>query len=98
DVLTRAVAQRLSEMWKQRVIVENRGGAASSFAAQSVMRAEHDGHTARFGDRLLHDPTASLCQGQTGLRCGEGLHSGCRLLHHSNSAACESIGTGEFGQ
>ena len=27
DVLTRAVAQRLSEIWKQSVIVENRGGA-----------------------------------------------------------------------
>jgi len=45
DVLTRAVAQRLSEMWKQGVIVENRGGAGYSIAAQSVMRAEHDGYT-----------------------------------------------------
>src|SRR5262249_46125125 len=45
DVLTRAVAQRLSEMWKQSVIVENRGGAEYSIAAQSVLRAEHDGYT-----------------------------------------------------
>ena len=45
DVLTRAVAQRLSEMWKQSVIVENRGGAGYAIAAQSVMRAEHDGYT-----------------------------------------------------
>src|SRR5262245_21864143 len=45
DVLTRAVAQRLSEMWKQSVIVENRGGAGYSIAAQSVLRAEHDGYT-----------------------------------------------------
>jgi tripartite-type tricarboxylate transporter receptor subunit TctC len=45
DVLTRAVAQRLSEMSKQSVIVENRGGAGYSIAAQSVMRAEHDGYT-----------------------------------------------------
>jgi tripartite-type tricarboxylate transporter receptor subunit TctC len=45
DVLTRAVAQRLSDMWKQSVIVENRGGAGYSIAAQSVMRAEHDGYT-----------------------------------------------------
>src|SRR5215468_2068414 len=45
DVLTRAVAQRLSEMWKQSVIVENRGGAGYSIAAQSVMRAERDGYT-----------------------------------------------------
>src|SRR5262245_949473 len=45
DVLTRAVAQRLSEMWKQTVIVENRGGAGYAIAAQSVLRAEHDGYT-----------------------------------------------------
>jgi tripartite-type tricarboxylate transporter receptor subunit TctC len=45
DVLTRAVAQRLSEMWKQSVIVENRGGAGYSIAAEFVMRTEHDGYT-----------------------------------------------------
>jgi tripartite-type tricarboxylate transporter receptor subunit TctC len=45
DVLTRAVAQRLAETWKQSVVVENRGGAGYSIAAQAVMRAEHDGYT-----------------------------------------------------
>src|SRR3984957_3977245 len=45
DTLTRAVAQRLSEMWKQSVIVENRGGAGYAIAAQYVTRAEHDGYT-----------------------------------------------------
>jgi len=45
DVLTRAVALRLSEAWKQSVIVENRGGAGYAIAAQSVLRAEHDGYT-----------------------------------------------------
>ena len=44
DVLTRAVAQRLSEMWKQSVIVENKGGAGYSIAAEYVLRAEHDGY------------------------------------------------------
>jgi len=45
DVLTRAVAQRLSEAWKQSVIVENRGGAGYAIAAEYVLRAEHDGYT-----------------------------------------------------
>jgi tripartite-type tricarboxylate transporter receptor subunit TctC len=45
DVLTRAVAQRLSEMWKHSVIVENRGGAGYEIAAQTVMQAKHDGYT-----------------------------------------------------
>ena len=33
DVLTRAVAQRLSQKWGQQVVVENRGGAGHTFAA-----------------------------------------------------------------
>jgi tripartite-type tricarboxylate transporter receptor subunit TctC len=45
DTLTRAVAQRLSETWKQSVIVENRGGAGYAIAAEFVLRAEHDGYT-----------------------------------------------------
>ena len=45
DVLTRAIAQRLSETWRQAVIVENRGGAGGTIAAELVMRAAHDGYT-----------------------------------------------------
>jgi tripartite-type tricarboxylate transporter receptor subunit TctC len=45
DVLTRAVAQRLSDMWKRSVIVVNRGGAGYAIAAQSVKQAAHDGYT-----------------------------------------------------
>lgn len=45
DVLTRAVAQRLSEKWKQSVVVENKGGAGHIFAATAVKAAPHDGHT-----------------------------------------------------
>jgi len=45
DTLTRAVALRLSELWKQSVIVENRGGAGYAIAAEFVLRAEHDGYT-----------------------------------------------------
>jgi tripartite-type tricarboxylate transporter receptor subunit TctC len=45
DVLTRAVAQRLSELWKHSVIVENKGGAGYEIAAQTVLHAEHDGYT-----------------------------------------------------
>jgi tripartite-type tricarboxylate transporter receptor subunit TctC len=45
DTLTRAIAQRLSQMWKVSVIVENRGGAGYTIAAEFVLRAEHDGYT-----------------------------------------------------
>jgi tripartite-type tricarboxylate transporter receptor subunit TctC len=45
DVLTRAIAQRLSQMWGQSVVVENRGGAGHAFGALAVARAEQDGTT-----------------------------------------------------
>ncbi len=45
DTLTRAIAQRLSALWKQSVIVENRGGAGYAIAAEFVLRAPHDGYT-----------------------------------------------------
>jgi tripartite-type tricarboxylate transporter receptor subunit TctC len=45
DVLTRAVAQQLSQLWKHSVIVANKGGAGYAIAAQDVLRAEHDGYT-----------------------------------------------------
>jgi tripartite-type tricarboxylate transporter receptor subunit TctC len=45
DVLTRAIALKLSELWKHPVIVENKGGAGYTIAAQSVMRSERDGYT-----------------------------------------------------
>jgi tripartite-type tricarboxylate transporter receptor subunit TctC len=45
DVLTRAVAQRLSQKWGQSVVVENRGGGGHAFAASAVKSADPDGHT-----------------------------------------------------
>jgi tripartite-type tricarboxylate transporter receptor subunit TctC len=45
DVLTRAVGQKLSEKWKESVVVENRGGAGHSLAAMAVKSAPHDGYT-----------------------------------------------------
>jgi tripartite-type tricarboxylate transporter receptor subunit TctC len=45
DVLARAVGQRLSEKWKQPVVVENRPGAAYAIAAVAVAKANPDGYT-----------------------------------------------------
>jgi len=45
DVLTRAVSQRLSQMWNQSIVVENRGGAGHNFAATAVKAAPADGYT-----------------------------------------------------
>ena len=45
DLIARAVSQRLSDMWKQPVIVENKAGASGVIGADAVARAAPDGYT-----------------------------------------------------
>jgi tripartite-type tricarboxylate transporter receptor subunit TctC len=45
DALARVVAVKLSEMWKQQVIVDNKGGVAGVLAAEYVAQQPSDGST-----------------------------------------------------
>ena len=45
DVNLRIIAQKMSEDWKQPVIVENRPGGNTAIGAQMVAKAEPDGYT-----------------------------------------------------
>jgi len=45
DILARVVAQRLSEVWGQGVVIENQPGANTAIAAARVAKMPADGYT-----------------------------------------------------
>ena len=45
DIVARVVSERLTEIWGQNVIIENRPGASGNIGTQVALRANHDGHT-----------------------------------------------------
>src|SRR5688500_742964 len=45
DVPSRAIGQRLTEEWKQPVIIENRPGAGANIGAEVVVKSAPDGYT-----------------------------------------------------
>ena len=45
DTLARATAQRLSEVWGQQVLVENKPGANTAIGAEYVAKSPADGYT-----------------------------------------------------
>ncbi len=49
DFVGRALAQKLSEAWKQQIIVENRPGAGGVIGIEAVLRSPADGYTLLFG-------------------------------------------------
>ena len=49
DVVARALAARLSEKWKQPIVVDNKPGASGAIAAAELARAPKDGYTLMAG-------------------------------------------------
>jgi tripartite-type tricarboxylate transporter receptor subunit TctC len=49
DVVARILANRVSEVWGQQMVIENKGGAGSNIGAEAVARAEPDGYTLLIG-------------------------------------------------
>jgi len=49
DVFARIVAQKLSEAWKQQVLVENRPGAGGSLGTEFAAKSAPDGYTLLLG-------------------------------------------------
>ena len=48
DVVARLIGRKLSEMWKQQVVIENRPGAGGSLGADLVAKSPADGYTLLF--------------------------------------------------
>ena len=53
DTLARIVSAKLSEMWGQQVVVENRPGAGGNIGAAGAAQATPDGYTLHFGAQTL---------------------------------------------
>jgi tripartite-type tricarboxylate transporter receptor subunit TctC len=53
DAATRILAARLSELWGQQVVVENKGGAGGNLAYEMVSHASPDGYTMLLGTNAV---------------------------------------------
>jgi tripartite-type tricarboxylate transporter receptor subunit TctC len=72
DLIARTLAQRLSEIWKQSVVVENKAGASGIIGVDAVVKAAPDGFTLLMSSasplvinpvifrKLPHDPLKQL--------------------------------------
>jgi len=45
DIVTRVVAQKLSELWSQQVVVDNRAGASGNIGGELAAKSPPDGYT-----------------------------------------------------
>ncbi len=45
DIVTRIIGQRLSDAWRQQVVIDNRAGGSGNIGAELVVRSPGDGYT-----------------------------------------------------
>jgi tripartite-type tricarboxylate transporter receptor subunit TctC len=48
DAIARVLSGKLSDMWGQQLVIENRGGGATNIGTEAVVRADPDGYTMLF--------------------------------------------------
>jgi tripartite-type tricarboxylate transporter receptor subunit TctC len=62
DIIARALGQKLSELWKQPVVIDNRPGAGGNVAAELAARSAPDGYTWLLGNNSILATNQSLYQ------------------------------------
>ena len=62
DFMARMIAQRLTEVWKDQVLVENRGGAGGHVGGEQVAKAAPDGHTLVLAT-IAHNGASAMFRG-----------------------------------
>ncbi len=60
DITTRIFAERLTQVWKQPVVIDNRGGANGLIACELVARARPDGYTLLATSAMTHAANPAL--------------------------------------
>ncbi|MFM9883241.1 MAG: tripartite tricarboxylate transporter substrate-binding protein, partial [Burkholderiales bacterium] len=60
DLLTRALAKKLSEAWGQPVVADNRPGAGGNIGAEAAAKSAPDGYTLLMGAVTTHAVSMSL--------------------------------------
>src|SRR5207302_10852984 len=53
DVIARIVAEQLSKIWNQQVVIENRAGAGTNIGTEIVARSDPDGYTMLYATSSL---------------------------------------------
>jgi tripartite-type tricarboxylate transporter receptor subunit TctC len=53
DVVARVTAERLSRIWGQQVMIENKPGAGTNFGAEAAAKSDPDGYTMLMGTSAL---------------------------------------------
>ncbi|KQT11196.1 tripartite tricarboxylate transporter substrate binding protein [Ramlibacter sp. Leaf400] len=60
DILARPIAQKLSQLWGQPVVIDNRGGAGGNLGTKAAADAPPDGYTLILGVQGTHAVNQSL--------------------------------------
>jgi tripartite-type tricarboxylate transporter receptor subunit TctC len=60
DIVARQVAQKLTELWGQAVVVENKPGASGAIGLESVARSAPDGYTLAIATQTTHAANPAL--------------------------------------